>query len=441
MLVSLTVGKVDAGVAVLLTQDNRLIEFPSVLLPSNITSGSIVDITVSRNTAAESANTAAFQGLQKRILNTYGIKTPSPPILRLRNATQTSLVLEWDPIDLATASLKTLSLYRNGSKAGSIPRPLETRSTKISGLAIHTEYTFHLVLRTTAGTYQSEKLTCRTHKMTDLSGITVTTGVLHPQRKEALGEAIDRIGGKLIDSVRIDTTHFVCSEGRGPLWEKAVEMNIPVVVPEWVDACEAEGTIVSVRGYYLNADPKTRHLGSLHGSIQHQRTTSSIVSPSRQSQSQPQPQSHPQSQSLSLPASQREGEHNTPEPPLTPFPGANMSGQPKAEDDDTDSSEDTGTPPPPPPLKDEDAEAKETQPPTPPQVQPETNGHSKSETASLSSEDAEEEEAKAESPHEQPKEQKAKNEDEETDLSSPKEGGKGKAKDNSAESDFNEVPL
>ncbi|KAL4917755.1 hypothetical protein BDW62DRAFT_183269 [Aspergillus aurantiobrunneus] len=442
MLVSLTVGKVDAGVAVLLTQDNRLIEFPSVLLPNNITSGSIVDITVSRNNAAEAANTAAFQGLQKRILNTYGIKTPSPPVLRLRNATQTSLVLEWDPVDLATASLKTLSLYRNGSKAGSIPRPLETRSTKISGLAIHSEYTFHLVLRTTAGTYQSEKLTCRTHKMTDLSGITVTTGVLHPQRKEALAEALDRIGGKLIDSVRIDTTHFVCSEGRGPLWEKAVEMNIPVVVPEWVDACEAEGTIVSVRGYYLNADPKTRQLGPIRGSTQHQRTTSSIASPSGQSQSH--------SQSLSLPASQHEREQNTTEPPPTPFPGANMSGQPKAEDDDGDSSEDAGTSPPPPP-KDEDSEVKKTEAATSPKDEPQTNGDSKSESPSIPNEDTEGKEVEAESSHELPKEHEREKEDEdkeeeeekeaEEDLPTPKEGNKGKAKENSGESDFNEVPL
>ncbi|PKX96090.1 putative chitin biosynthesis protein (Chs5) [Aspergillus novofumigatus IBT 16806] len=295
MLVSLTVGKVDAGVAVLLTQDNRLIEFPSVLLPNNITSGSIVDITVSRNHAAEAASTSAFQALQKRILNTYGVKTPAPPVLRLRNATQTSLVLEWDPIDLATASLKSLSLYRNGSKAGSIPRPLETRSTKISGLAIDTEYSFHLVLRTTAGTYQSEKLTCRTHKMTDLSGITVTPGILPEQQKEALAAALERIGGKMIDTVRIDTTHFVCTEGRGPLWEKAVEMNIPVVVPEWVDACEAEGTIVGVRGYYLNADPKARQLGPIHAST-HQHTRSS-VSMATNAPSQSQSQSQPQSQS------------------------------------------------------------------------------------------------------------------------------------------------
>ncbi|KAL4805843.1 hypothetical protein BDV18DRAFT_139982 [Aspergillus unguis] len=435
MLVSLTVGKVDAGVAVLLTQDNRLIEFPSVLLPSNITSGSIVDITVARNTSAEAANTAAFQGLQKRILNTYGIKTPSPPVLRLRNATQTSLVLEWDPIDLATASLKTLSLYRNGSKAGSIPRPLETRSTKISGLAIHSEYTFHLVLRTTAGTYQSEKLTCRTHKMTDLSGITVTTGFLHPQRKEALAEALDRIGGKLIDSVRIDTTHFVCSEGKGPLWEKAVEMNIPVVVPEWVNACEAEGTIVSVRGYYLNADPKTRQLGPIHGSTQHQRTTSSIASPSRPSQSH----------SLSIPSNHQEGQQNTTELPITPFPGASMNGQPKAEDEDRVSSEDAEAPPPPP--KDDESDAQEAQPTPPPKDEPHTNGDSKSETATLS-DSAADKEVKVESPSEESEEQEGEKEEkdeQEQDLSDSEENGiktdKGKAKDQSGESDFNEVPL
>jgi hypothetical protein len=385
-----------------------------------------VDITVSRNNAAEAANAAAFQALQKRILNTYGIKTPSPPVLRLRNATQTSLVLEWDPIDLATASLKTLSLYRNGSKAGSIPRPLETRSTKISGLAIHSEYTFHLVLRTTAGTYQSEKLTCRTHKMTDLSGITVTTGVLHPQRKEALAEALDRIGGKLIDTVRIDTTHFVCTEGRGPLWEKAVEMNIPVVVPEWVDACEAEGTIVSVRGYYLNADPKARQLGPIHGSTQHQRTTSSIASPSRQSQSQ----------SLSLPANQSERDQNTSEPPPTPFPGANMSGQPKAEDDDRVSSETSESPPPPPP-KDEEPGAQELQTPAPPSESPEANGASKSEAASLPGEDAEEED-NVERPHGHGEQE---HEEYEEGLSSPKGSDKDKTKDNTGESDFNEVPL
>ncbi len=135
-------------------------------------------------------------------------------------------------------------------------------STKISGLAVDTEYSFHLVLRTTGGTYSSPVLKCRTHKMTDLSGISVTPGILPEQILAALESAVDRIGARIADAVRIDTTHFVCTEGRGKDWERAKEMNIPVVRPEWVEGCEREGRIVGVRGYYLDANPKQRQVGS-----------------------------------------------------------------------------------------------------------------------------------------------------------------------------------
>ncbi|KAI1466599.1 uncharacterized protein F4812DRAFT_434833 [Daldinia caldariorum] len=253
MLVSLTVGKVDAGVTVLLTPDKRLIEFPSILLPPNIVSGSIVDITVSRNHESEAKAEAQFSALQDRIFSSFGASEPSTPVLRCRNATQTSVVLEWDPIELATADLISLSLYRNGQKAGNIPRPLHMHSTKISGLAVDTEYSFHLVLRTTAGTFASKQVVVRTHRMTDLSGITITTGILPPHTREELSKAVERIGAKIVDGVRIDTTHFVTTEGRGVPWEKAVEMNIPVVRPEWVEACEKSGRILGVTKFYLDA--------------------------------------------------------------------------------------------------------------------------------------------------------------------------------------------
>ncbi|GAP91841.1 putative BRCA1 C Terminus domain-containing protein [Rosellinia necatrix] len=253
MLVSLTVGKVDAGVTVLLTPDKRLIEFPSILLPPNIISGSIVDITVARNHVSESESDKRFAALQDQIFSSFGAAEPTTPVLRCRNATQTSVVLEWDPIELATADLISLSLYRNGQKAGNIPRPLQMHSTKISGLAVDTEYTFHLVLRTSAGTTSSKQVVVRTHKMTDLSGITITTGILPAQTRENLAAAVERIGAKVVDSVRIDTTHFVTTEGRGVAWEKAVEMNIPVVRPEWVGACEESGRILGVTKFYLDA--------------------------------------------------------------------------------------------------------------------------------------------------------------------------------------------
>ncbi|KAH0538217.1 hypothetical protein FGG08_005186 [Glutinoglossum americanum] len=342
MLISLTVGKVDAGVAVLLTQDKRLIEFPSILLPPNISSGSIVDITVARNLSSEAASQSAFQSLQNEIFTTFGQRSPSPPILRCRNATQTSVVLEWDPIQLATAELRSLSLYRNGSKAGSIPRPTEVQSTKISGLAVDTEYVFHLVLRTSAGTYASEKLAVRTHKMTDLSGITITPGVLPAQLRDSLETAVERIGAKLIDTVRIDTTHFVCIEGRGQMWEKAVEMNIPVVRPEWVEGCEREGRIVGVRGYYLNADPRLRQVGQGVG-IQNQSQEGGRQSTqSRNSRVLQQPS--PQQQTSPPVPTESHGEES---PVDGPSHGSPTPAQPNGT---TNSS--PASPPPPPPPKD-----------------------------------------------------------------------------------------
>lgn len=314
MLVSLTVGKVDAGVAVLLTDDKRLIEFPSILLPSDISPGSIVDVNVSRNLAAEAAAQKAFSTLQSQILSTFGEESPQSPVLRCRNATQTSIVLEWDPIVLASAELRSLSLHRNGTKAGTIPRPRDMTSTKISGLAVDTEYSFQLVLRTSAGTFSSDRLVVRTHKMTDLSGITVTPGIMASQLRDSLQDTIQRIGAKLVEQVRIDTTHFVCTEEGGAGWERARETNVPIVTPDWVKGCEREGRLVGVRGYYLNADPRLRQVGPGVIGVQRQDSGQSVS-----------PQRNRAEGMAQSPAQQREIPRThvtppTPEVPQKPFP-------------------------------------------------------------------------------------------------------------------------
>ena len=126
----------------------------------------------------------------------------------MRNTTQTAVVLEWDPIDLATAELRSLSLYRNGSKAGTIPRPLDLTATKISGLAVATDYDFQLVLRTSAGVFASARVPVRTHAMDNLTGITVTPGLLPAPVKAAMTAQLTRMGARVVENaVRIDTTH------------------------------------------------------------------------------------------------------------------------------------------------------------------------------------------------------------------------------------------
>ncbi|TFY52929.1 hypothetical protein EVJ58_g9738, partial [Rhodofomes roseus] len=207
-----TVGKLDAGMAILLGERAHLIEFPSLLLPPGATTGSIVNISVQRNVVEEKKRDTDFWSLQNDILLTYGTKSPENPKLEVRNVTQTSVTLEWPALKLATAKLRSLDIYRNRQRLASIPSPLTNTSTKLSGLQIDTEYTFQLVLRTTAGVFPSNLLRVRTHTMTDTSGICVCFGnVQDPVQLENSKMALQEMGAKWSDKIEIDTTHFVCT--------------------------------------------------------------------------------------------------------------------------------------------------------------------------------------------------------------------------------------
>jgi hypothetical protein len=197
--------------------------------------------------------------------------------------------------------------------------------------------------------------------MTDLSGITITPGHMPAALRESLQVTVDRIGAKIVDTVRIDTTHFVCTEGRGPSWEKAVENNIPVVVPDWVKGCEREGRIVGVRGYYLNADPRLRQIGP--GQAQQHQQQSQHQSQHQQQQTQerltPQLQ---QVRSPPLPSPRTEVTPPTPERPTHDRSSRSESG----------SEDESAAPPPPPPKDDDEAKSQGKETPEPKtQTQPE----------------------------------------------------------------------
>jgi hypothetical protein len=160
-------------------------------------------------------------------------------------------------VQLATAKLRSLDIYRNGQRLAAIPSPLTNTSTKLSGLDINTEYSFQLILRTTAGTFSSNVIRVRTHTMTDTSGICVCFGnvqdvLLLENAKIALRE----MRAKWSDKIQIDTTHFVCttpaatpsgaqatgSVGGAPgvEYQRALQLSIPVVQPQWILACHTE---------------------------------------------------------------------------------------------------------------------------------------------------------------------------------------------------------
>ncbi|TFK43985.1 hypothetical protein BDQ12DRAFT_623298 [Crucibulum laeve] len=267
-----TVGKLDAGMAILLGERAHLIEFPSILLPPGATTGSIVNIAVHQNHAEEKRRDTEFWDLQDDILKEFGIASPEPPNLQLRNTTQTSVTLEWSAVKLATSKLRSLDIYRNGQRLAAIPNPLTNTSTKLSGLELNTEYTFQLVLRTTGGTFPSNLLRVRTHTMTDTSGISVCFGNVQDEvLLENAKMALRAMKAKWSDTIQIDTTHFVCTapavteEGAkavrndavvpGREYQRALQLSIPIVQPHWILACHTEKKMVPIAAYYLGVNP------------------------------------------------------------------------------------------------------------------------------------------------------------------------------------------
>ncbi|KAJ7450851.1 hypothetical protein FB451DRAFT_1374603 [Mycena latifolia] len=347
-----TVGKLDAGMAILLGERAHLIEFPSILLPPGATTGSIVNIAVHQNHAEEKRRDAEFWALQDEILAEFGVRSPSPPKLQLRNVTQTSITLEWPPIELATAKLRSLDIYRNGQRLAPIPSPLTNTSSKLSGLELNTEYTFQLILRTTAGTFPSNLIRVRTHTMSDTSGISVCFGTVRDSvMLENAKMALRDMKAKWSDKIQIDTTHFVCTtpaatpsgaqaSGSSPIapgveYQRALQLSIPVVQPHWIFACHTERKLVAIAAYSLDAKPPTPSAPARPQSMSQASLPRSPTSPAAGAGSRQSMPPLARNTAASPPAPQTSAFVNqpaaSPTPPLEPTPE-----HPSAEGEDSD---------------------------------------------------------------------------------------------------------
>jgi chitin biosynthesis protein CHS5 len=127
----------------------------------------------------------------------------------------------------------------------------------LSGLELDHDYTFQLYLRTTAGVFPSNLVRVRTHTMFDTSGICVCFGnVQDSVLLERAKLALDEMHAKWSEKIQIDTTHFVCttpaatpsgaqatgnqSSAPGVEYQRALQLSIPVVQPQWILACLSE---------------------------------------------------------------------------------------------------------------------------------------------------------------------------------------------------------
>ncbi|EJT50662.1 cell wall chitin catabolism-related protein [Trichosporon asahii var. asahii CBS 2479] len=262
--------------AILLGPNAHLLEFPSLLLPTPsptdppLGPGSILTITVSRDMEAERASRNAFETLQESILEEYGTTSPSKPVLRVQNVTQTSVALEWDPLKLGSASFRGLEMYRNGQRWGRVGGDVGTKEEKLEwktgGLQSGEEYTFQLVF--------------------NLTGLYVTFGSIQPPTLiNQLRGCLEQIHAREAPAVQLATTHFVCSSpltggdesGRGghldDAYTQAMAANLPVVSPAWLLAVAAERRLVPIANYLLPAP--TQSIDTAGGPAPFRRPSSS----------------------------------------------------------------------------------------------------------------------------------------------------------------------
>ncbi|KAI9184046.1 Chitin synthase, class 5 [Blastocladiella emersonii ATCC 22665] len=151
--IQLVVGKIDAGVAILLTGDHHILEFPTLLLPPDIATGSIIDVSVSRNVHAEAEALREFAVLQDTLLAELGDAEPVAPTLAVARATRDSATLHWAH-GLATGPEPSeLQVVVNNNVVTSHPvgpGPVDGE-WDVHGLEPGYAYTCQLVLRGPAG--------------------------------------------------------------------------------------------------------------------------------------------------------------------------------------------------------------------------------------------------------------------------------------------------
>lgn len=210
-------------------------------------------MTIERNKDEEKRQKTEFSHIQKEIYDLFS-RTPKSPVIHIKSITQTSLIIKWEPLELYFAELRGIDVYRNGIKLAVTPSP-SASSVKLSGLDMNHEYELWIVVRTSAGSFTSNKESVKTHTIDNLTGLNPTFGLFNnPSDAVELVEIISRIGASYTEDLSTDNTHLICTLPRGPKFETAKELNIPVVSPEFLKACEANGKIMPSHLFYMQAE-------------------------------------------------------------------------------------------------------------------------------------------------------------------------------------------
>jgi hypothetical protein len=147
---------------------------PAQSFPSRLTETLVAHImSLIKKIDQEQRSREHFLHMQTEIHELFSTR-PIPPVISVRGITQTSITIQWDPLQLFRADqLFTIEVFKNNQKLTVIP---VGTSAKLTGLDVNQSYQVFIRCKTSAGLLKSNDLTVKTHSLDNLTGINVSFG-------------------------------------------------------------------------------------------------------------------------------------------------------------------------------------------------------------------------------------------------------------------------
>ena len=258
---SFTVGKIEAGIAVLLDEldELRLVEIPADILPSSARkAGAVINLSFALNSAGQESAKQRLIGLQNSVRNLYARTVVlSVHLKEIGKRDETCYAsFSWTPLTLLLGPFKlhSLDVYCDGTKLrigiaadGGIllSKTLSGEESElvITGLQEHKMYEVYFAARTDNGRYTSNRI-----KLRAMRGSLIGYGLHMPPSKETGDEEkevlqlADMLGAKWVSAPRnADLNYFVVAASTGKQAELAedIDHKIDDVTIEWLRALNA----------------------------------------------------------------------------------------------------------------------------------------------------------------------------------------------------------
>lgn len=258
-----TVGKIEAGIAVLLDEldELRLVEVPADILPASARrSGAVVNLALTVNSAEHESAEQRLTGLQSSIRNLYA-KTVVFRVQLKEIGTRDEKCyasFSWTPLSqtLGPFRLHSLDAYCDGTKLrigvaadGGIllnkTLSREEGELVLTGLQEHRAYEVYLEARTDNGRYTSNVV-----KLRAMRGSLIGYGLCMPSSREHGDEEMeamqlaDMLGAKWISAPQhADLDYFVVAAAASPDKQAEavddIDHKIGEVTVEWLRALNA----------------------------------------------------------------------------------------------------------------------------------------------------------------------------------------------------------